>query len=150
MRCRNSCRRWTDGDRISSAPEKVQILVDVRRLRVNAIKRIAFLRERDADSMSSLRTPKGAPMKNNTNEHRNAISAWEGEGGAGLSDQQSEVSRTARSALPNETALMRATSPMYNAHQTGAEQTARRNRDELKPRLAARLKPVVGRKLRRK
>jgi hypothetical protein len=108
MRCRNSCRRWTDGDRISSAPEKVQILVDVRRLRVNAIKRIAFLRERDADSMSSLRTPKGAPMKNNTNEHRNAISAWEGEGGAGLSDQQSEVSRTARSALPNETALMRA------------------------------------------
>jgi len=55
---------------------------DARRPRVNAIERIAFLRRRDADRISSLTTPKGTPMKNNSNEQRNAISGWEGEGGA--------------------------------------------------------------------
>jgi len=62
-----------------------QILVDARRLRVSAIKRIAFLREHDPD-----------------------------------------------------------------AHQTAGEQTARRNRDDLKGRLAGRLAPGSERKLRRK
>jgi len=64
------------------ARREAQILADVRRPRVNAIERIAFLRRRDADRISSLPTPKGTPMKNNSNEQRNAISGWEGEGGA--------------------------------------------------------------------
>jgi hypothetical protein len=46
----------------------------------------------DADRISSMHTPKGTPMTNNTNEHRDAISSWEDEGGggAGLSDQRNE------------------------------------------------------------
>jgi hypothetical protein len=67
---------------------EAQILIDARGLRVNAIQRIAFLRKRDADRISSLHTPNGTPMKNNTNEQRNEISSWEDEGGAGLSDQR--------------------------------------------------------------
>jgi hypothetical protein len=66
-------------------------------------------------------------MKNNTNEQPDAISGWEDEGGAGASDQRGK-----------ETV------------QTAAEQTARRNRDDLKRRLAGRLKPASEKKLRRK
>jgi hypothetical protein len=75
-------------------------------------------------------------MTNNTNEHRDAISGWEDEGGggAGLSDQQGQGIAEVEK----------------RAHETGAEQTARRNREDLKRRLAARLKPGAGRKLRRK
>ena len=105
---------------------EAQILADARRLRANAIKRIAFLRERDSDRIVSLHTPKGTPMKNNTNEQRNAISGWEDEGGAGLSDERGKENV-----------------------QTAAEQTAR-NRDNLKRRLAERSTPAAEKKHRRK
>jgi hypothetical protein len=87
-------------------------------------------------------------MKNNTNEHRNAISAWEGEGGAGLSDQQSEGIAQGKKRASERDRLdashesdVRGEHRYLDADQTGAEQTARRNRDDLKRRLAARLKP---------
>ena len=66
-------------------------------------------------------------MKNNANEQRDAISGWEDEGGAATSDQRGK-----------------------EIVQTAAEQTARRNRDDLKRRLAGRLKPAAEKKLRRK
>jgi hypothetical protein len=106
---------------------EAQILVDARRLRVSAIKRIAFLREHDADRISSLHPPKGTSMKNKTNEQRNAISGWEDEGGAGLSDQRGK-----------------------EIVQTAAEQAPRHNRNDRKRRLAGRITPRSERKLRRK
>jgi hypothetical protein len=66
-------------------------------------------------------------MKNNTNEQPDAISGWEDEGGAGASDQRGK-----------------------EIVQTAAEQTARRDQDDLKRRLAGRLKPAAEKKLRRK
>jgi hypothetical protein len=136
---------------------EAQILVDARRLRVSAIKRIAFLREHDADRISSLHPPKGTPMKNNTNEQRNAISGWEGEGGAGLSDQSGKgiVQGEKRAAEQDRRDAshqsdVRGEHRYPDAEQTAAEQTARRNRDNLKRRLARRLAPGSERKLRRK
>ena len=130
---------------------------DARRPRVNAIERIAFLRRRDADRISSLPTPKGTPMKNNSNEQRNAISGWEGEGGAVISDEsgtgivQSEkrAGEQARRDASHQSDV-RGEHRYPDAHQTAAEQTARRNRDDLKGRLAGRLAPGSERKLRRK
>ena len=66
---------------------EAEILVDARRLRVNAIKRIAFLRKRDAARISSWHTSKER-LKNNNNEQPDAISGWEDEGGASASDQR--------------------------------------------------------------
>jgi hypothetical protein len=136
---------------------EAQILVDARRLRVSAMKRIALLRERDADRISSLHPPKGTPMKNNTNDQRNAISGWEGEGGAGLSDQSGKgiVQGEKRAAEQDRRDAshqsdVRGEHRDPDAHQTAAEQTARRNRDDLKQRLAGRLKPAAEKKLRRK
>ena len=94
-------------------------------------------------------------MTNNTNEHRNAISEWEGEGGAGLSDQQSDGIAQGKKRASERDRLdashesdVRGEHRYLDTHQTGAEQTARRNRDDLKRRLAARLKPGAERKLR--
>ena len=42
---------------------EAQILVDARRLRVSAIRRIAFLREHDTDRISSLHPPKRDDLK---------------------------------------------------------------------------------------
>jgi len=132
-------------------------LADVRRPRVNAIERIAFLRRRDADRISSLPTPKGTPMKNNSNEQRNAISGWEGEGGAGISDQSGQgiVQGEKRAAEQDRRDAshqsdVRGEHRYPDAHQTAGEQTARRNRDDLKRRLAGRLAPGSQRTLRRK
>jgi hypothetical protein len=136
---------------------EAQILIDARRLRVNAIQRIAFLRKRDADRLSSLHTPNGTPMKNNTNEQRNEISSWEDEGGAGLSDQRGKgiVQGEKRAAEQDRRDAshqsdVRGEHRYPDAHQTAAEQTGRRNRDDLKRRLAGRLAPRSERKLRRK
>ena len=134
-----------------------QILVDARRLRVNAIQRIAFLRDRDAGRISSLHTPKGTPVKNKTKEQRNAISGWEDEGGAGLSDQGGkEIVQGEKRAAEQDRrdashqSDMRGEHRYPDAHQTAAEQAARRDRDDLKRRLAGRLTPGSERKLRRK
>lgn len=136
---------------------EAQILVDARRLRVNAIQRIAFLRKRDADRISSLHTPNGTPMKNNTNEQRNAISGWEDEGGAGLSDQRGKgIGQGEKRAAEQDRrdashqSDVRGEHRYPDAHQTAAEQTGRRNRDDLKRRLGGRLAPRSERKLRRK
>lgn len=136
---------------------EAQILVDARRLRVSAIKRIAFLREHAADRISSLHPPKGTPMKNNTNEQRNAISDWEGEGGAGTSDQSGKgiVQGEKRAAEQDRRDAshqsdVRGEHRYPDTHQTAGGQTARRNRDDLKGRLAGRLAPGSERKLRRK
>ena len=136
---------------------EAQILVDARRLRVSAIKRIAFLREHEAGRISSLDPPKGTPMKNNTNEQRNAISDWEGEGGAGTSDQSGKgiVQGEKRAAEQDRRDAshqsdVRGEHRYPDTHQTAGEQTARRNRDDLKGRLAGRLAPGSERKLRRK
>ena len=136
---------------------EAQILVDARRLRVNAIQRIAFLRKRDVDRVSSLHTPNGTPMKNNTNEQRNAIFGWEDEGGAGLSDQRGKgIVQGEKSAAEQDRrdashqSDVRGEHRYPDAHQTAAEQTGRRNRDDLKRRLAGRLAPRSERKLRRK
>jgi len=109
------------------------------------MRRIAFFREHDPDRISSLHPPKGTPMKNNTNEQGNAISCWEGEGGAGVCDHSCEA------IVPGETRAaeqkrrdashqsdVRGEHRYPDAHQTVAEQTARRDRDDLKGRLAGR------------
>jgi len=96
-------------------------------------------------------------MKNNSNEQRNAISGWEGEGGAVISDErgtgiaQSEK-RAAEQDRRNASyqSDVRGEHRYPDAHQTAAEQTARRNRDDLKGRLAGRLVPRSEKKLRRK
>ena len=67
---------------------EAQILVDARRLRVNAIKRIAFLRERAAGRIASWRTPKRTAVKSDPTDQADAISGWEDEGGAGAPDQR--------------------------------------------------------------
>ena len=139
------------------ARREAQILADVRRPRVNAIERIAFLRRRDADRISSLPTPKGTPMKNNSNEQRNAISGWEGEGGAVISDEsgtgivqgEKRAGEQERRDASHQSDV-RGEHRYPDAHQTAAEQTSRRNRDDLKGRLAGRLAPGSERKLRRK
>lgn len=98
-------------------------------------------------------------MTNNTNEHQDAISSWEDEGGggAGLSDQRSEAIAPGKKGNSEQDRLdashesdVRGEHRYLDAHQTGAEQTARRDRDDLKRRLAARLKPGAERKLRAK
>ena len=117
----------------------------------------AFLRRRDADRISSMHTPKGTPMKNNSNEQRNAISGWEGEGGAVISDESGTgIVQSEKRAGEQERrdashqSDVRGEHRYPDAHQTAAEQTARRNRDDLKGRLAGRLAPGSERKLRRK
>jgi hypothetical protein len=121
------------------------------------MRRIAFFREHDPDRISSLHPPKGTPMKNNTNEQRNAISDWEGEGGAGTSDQSGKgiVQGEKRAAEQDRRDAshqsdVRGEHRYPDTHQTAGEQTARRNRDDLKGRLAGRLAPGSERKLRRK
>jgi hypothetical protein len=115
------------------------------------------LRRRDADRISSFHTPKGTPMKNNTNQQRNAISGWEGEGGAVISDESGTgIVQSEKRAGEQERrdasyqSDVRGEHRYPDAHQTAAEQTARRNRDDLKGRLAGRLAPGSERKLRRK
>ena len=96
-------------------------------------------------------------MKNNTNQQRNAISGWEGEGGAVISDEsgtgivQSEkrAAEQGRGEARHQSDV-RGEHRYPEAHQTVEEQTARRNRDDLKGRLAGRLAPASERKLRRK
>jgi hypothetical protein len=96
-------------------------------------------------------------MKNNTNEHRNAISGWEDEGGAGLSDERGKGIVQVEKRDPDRDRLdashesdIRGEHRYPDAHQSDAEQAARRNRDDLKRRLAGRLKPQSERKLRGK
>ena len=117
----------------------------------------AFLRRRDADRISSMHTPKGTPMKNNSNEQRNAISGWEGEGGAVISDESGTgIVQSEKRAGEQERrdashqSDVRGEHRYPDTHQTAAEQTARRNRDDLTRRLAGRLTPRSERKLRRK
>jgi len=93
-------------------------------------------------------------MKNSTNQQRNAISYWEGEGGAGISDQRGKgiVQREKRAAEhvrrdASHQSDVRGEHRYPDAHQTAAEQKARRNRDDLKRRLAG---AGVEGKLRRK
>jgi hypothetical protein len=115
------------------------------------------LRRRDADRISSLPRPKGRPMKNNTNEQRKAISGWEGEGGAVISDESGTgIVRSEKRAAEQDRrdashqSDVRGEHRYPEAHQTVGEQTTRRNRDDLKGRLAGRLAPGSERKLRRK
>ena len=96
-------------------------------------------------------------MKNNTNEQRNAIAGWEGEGGAVISDESGTgIVQSEKRAGEQERrdasyqSDVRGEHRYPDAHQTAAEQTARRNRDDLKGRLAGRLAPGSERKLRRK
>jgi hypothetical protein len=96
-------------------------------------------------------------MKNNTNEQRNAISGWEGEGGAGISDRSGKgiVQGEKRGAEQDRRDAshqsdVRGEHRYPDAHQTAGEQTARRNRDDLKGRLAGRLAPGSVRTLRTK
>jgi hypothetical protein len=70
------------------------------------------LRRRDADRISSFPRRKETPMKNNTNQQRNAISGWEGEGGAVISDESGTGIVQEREARWRTRArVMRATSP---------------------------------------
>jgi hypothetical protein len=156
-RCAAGTRAGVGHTGTPGARREAQILADARRPRVNAIERIAFLRRRDADRISSLHTPKGTPLKNNTNAQRNAISGWEGEGGAVISDESSTgiVQSEKRAAEQDRRDAshqsdVRGEHRYPEAHQTVGEQTARRNRDDLKGRLAGRLAPGSARKLRRK
>jgi len=116
----------------------------------------AFLRRRDADRISSLHTPKGTPMKNNTNEQRKAISGWEDEGGAVISESGTGIAQSEKRAAEQDRrnasyqSDVRGEHRYPDAHQTAGEQTARRNRDDLKGRLAGRLVPRSEKKLRRK
>jgi hypothetical protein len=84
-------------------------------------------RDRDAARISSWHTPTQTATKNSTDEQPDAISGWEDEGGAGLSDQRGK-----------------------EIAQSAADQMARRNREDLKRPVAGRLTPAAGKKFRKK
>lgn len=87
-------------------------------------------------------------QKNTSNEKRDALSAWEDDGGARRSGaaSQTEPTRVLRERRRAQQGLdathdsdLRGEHRYDDAHQTAAEKTARQERDDLKQRLAGRV-----------
>jgi hypothetical protein len=156
---------------VERASEPV-IAADARRLRAVALARIDGLRRElacDREGSDDRRNHRPAPVKVATdgvgagasdrgdskemnamstpaNEHRDAMSGWEDEGGAAPSPSQrlTEVEQAQSDARTDEqqrfdashAAATRGEHRYPDAHQTKAEQQTRRNRDDLKRRMS--------------